>query len=88
MNLCRGLSEGRYEDSPILSAGQLQSHLSGAGPQEETMAKAAVTRRNLTLVLCLFVVLSCLGSKLPASELPGFKWRSGGGEHRATASGR
>lgn len=30
------------------------------------MAKAAVTRRNLTLVLCLFVVLSCLGSKLPA----------------------
>ncbi|KAM7340844.1 hypothetical protein ACRRTK_001459 [Alexandromys fortis] len=43
---------------------QLQSHLLGAGPQEGNMAKAAATRRNLSLVLCLFVVLSCLGSKL------------------------
>nr|XP_048281344.1 UL16-binding protein 1-like isoform X1 [Myodes glareolus]XP_048281345.1 UL16-binding protein 1-like isoform X2 [Myodes glareolus] len=29
------------------------------------MAKVAATGSNLSLVLCLFVVLSCLGSKLP-----------------------
>ena len=39
------------------------------------MAKAAATRRNLSLVLCLFLLLSCLGSSLWASELPGFKGR-------------
>ncbi|KAK7803521.1 hypothetical protein U0070_002946, partial [Myodes glareolus] len=43
---------------------RLQSLLSGAGPQEGTMAKAAATGRNLSLVLCLFVLLSCLGFSL------------------------
>ncbi|XP_075805609.1 retinoic acid early transcript 1E [Microtus pennsylvanicus] len=31
------------------------------------MAKAAATRRNLSLVLCLFLLLSCLGSSLWAN---------------------
>lgn len=51
---------GGPEDSPF--SPQLQSHLSGARTQEGTMAKAAATGCNLSLVLCLFVLLSCLGS--------------------------
>lgn len=38
------------------------------------MAKAAASGYYLSLVLCLFVLLICLGPSLQASELPGLNW--------------
>lgn len=68
-NLCRGPLWGVLRAPPFSL--QHQPHLSGARPQEGTMAKTAALG---SLVLWLFVLLSCLGSLLQASELPGPNW--------------
>lgn len=51
------------------------------------MAKAVASGYYLSLVLCLFVLLICLGPSLQASELPGLD-EGGKGEIWATESGR
>lgn len=51
---------GGPEDPPFSL--HLKSYLSDARTQEGTLAKAAAIGHNLSLVLCLFVLLSCLGS--------------------------